>query len=337
MKAVSIFLLSWALMAISASPVMAQDSLGDLVAQGGFDWLIGRWAASTEDGQEIVFEQKWALDRHAIIADFAMGDLRYHGMILFVPYREEVIQVGADNRGGTWEGTWRDEYGSAALRMGQEQPNGQTREMEIVYTRVDADTMKAAMYSIDSSGYRGSQPQATLTYKRRKAEAAEAQSAGSNAGWSERVTLGDLLSQYGYEWMIGQWRTRNEQSDMDIDIQYKWALDKNAVLVEAKTDQFEYIGMITLAPSGEEVVQTGADNKGGIWKSTWSEGYDGAVNRHEMRRPDGTTEKMEHVYSKIDKDSFKIAEYAVESGGYRASSPRGETVFKRRAGEASQK
>lgn len=335
MKAVSM-LLSAVLMAISVSPVAAQESLGDLVAQGGYDWLIGRWVAATEDGQEVVFEQKWVLDRHAIVASFQMGDMKYHGMILFVPYREEVIQVGADNRGGAWEGSWRDEYGSAVHRMEQKQPDGDVQRMEIVHTRVDADTMKVAMYPIDSSGYRESQPWATLTYKRQKADASQ-KDTGQNAGWSERMTLGDLLAQYGYEWMIGKWQTPNDQADTDIDVQYRWALDRNAVLVDARMGQFEYSGMITLAPSGEEVVQVGADNMGGTWKSTWTETYDGAANRHEMRRPDGTVEKIEHVYRKVDKDRFTVTEYAVGSSGYRESSPRGETTFKRRVAEASQK
>jgi len=337
MKAKSILLLLAVLTAILAFPAVAQDSLGDMVYQGGYDWLIGRWVATTEEGQEITFEQRWVLDRHAVVTTSQIGDMKYHGMIMFIPYREEIVQVGADNQGGAWNGTWRDEYGSAVHRMEQKRPDGEVHRMEIVHTRVDADTFKATVYSIDSSGSRASEPWATLTYKRQKADTSEAKAADGSAGWSDRTTLGDLLAQYGYEYMIGRWQARNDEAGTDIDVQYKWALDKNAVLVDAKVGQLEYCGMITLAPSGEEVVQVGADNRGGTWKSTWSESYDGAVNRHEMLRPEGTTEKIEHVYSKIDKDSFKVKEYAVESGGYRASSPRGETTFKRRAAETSQK
>ncbi len=337
MKVKGILSLSIGLVILSAFPVAAQDSLGDLVAQGGYDWLIGRWLATTEDGQKITCEQKWVLDRHAMVARIQVGDMEYRGMIAFIPYREEVVEIGADNQGGTWEGAWRDEYGSAVLRTEQTRPDGEVQTMEIVYGRVDAETMKVTMYRIDSSGYRGSQPWATLTYKRQKAEDSAAKAANQSSGWSERMTLGDLLSQHGYDSMIGRWRGHNDQANADIDVQYKWALNKHVVLVEAKSDRFEYSGLIALAPSGEEVVQFGADNQGGTWKSTWTEGYDGVVNRHEMRRPDGTTEKIEHVYSIIDRDSFKLTEYGVESSGYRASSPRGETTFKRRPSEASQK
>ncbi len=194
--------------------------------------------------------------------------------------------------------------------------------MEIVHAWGGNEAMKVTMYRIDDSGYRDSQPLATLTYKRQKAEDSSAKSAGQS-GWSAYMTLGDLLSQYGYDSMIGQWRGHNDEANVDIDVQYKWALAKHAILVDATSGQFEYRGMITLAPSGEEVVQFGADNMGGTWKSTWTEGYDGVTNRHEMRRPDGTTQKMEHVYSKLEKDSFKLTEYGVESSGYRASSRAG--------------
>lgn len=337
MKAKSILLLSAALTAILAFPAAAQDSLGDMVYQGGYDWLIGRWVATTEEGQQITFEQRWVLDRHAVVTTSQIGDMKYYGMIMFIPYREEIVQVGADNQGGVWTGTWRDEYGSAVHRMEQKRPDGETRRMEIVHTRVDADTFKATAYPIDSSGSRASEPWATLTYKRQKADTPEPKATDESAAWSDRMTLGDLLAQYGYEYMIGRWQARDDDAGTDIDVQYKWALDRNAVLVDAKIDQYQYCGMIVLAPSGDEVIQFGADNRGGTWKSTWSESYDGVVNRHEMLRPNGTKETMEHVYSKIDKDSFKVKEYAVESGGYRASSPRGETTFKRRAAETSQK
>jgi hypothetical protein len=296
MKAKSILLLSAALTAILAFPAGAQDSLGDMVYQGGYDWLIGKWVATTEEGQKITFEQRWVLDRHAVVTTSQIGEMKYHGMIMFIPYREEIVQVGADNQGGAWNGTWRDEYGSAVHRMEQKRPDGETRRMEIVHTRIDADTFKATAYPIDSSGSRASEPWATLTYKRQKADTSEAKAAEGGAGWTDRMTLGDLLAQYGYEYMIGRWQARDDEAGTDIDVQYKWALDKNAVLVEAKIDQYEYCGMIALAPSGDEVIQFGADNRGGTWKSTWSESYDGAVNRTVAVATSAAAEALRTVY-----------------------------------------
>ena len=116
-----------ALLILFTVPVTAQQTLGDLVSEGGYDWLIGKWLATTDEGGELRLEHKWALDRNTMLVDFQMGGFRLQGMIVFVPSREEVIQIGADNQGGTWKGTWRDEYGDAVHRMEQTRPDVQTQ------------------------------------------------------------------------------------------------------------------------------------------------------------------------------------------------------------------
>jgi uncharacterized protein (TIGR03067 family) len=46
---------------------------------------------------------------------------------------------------------------------------------------------------------------------------------------------------------------------------------------------------------------------------------------------------MDLVFIKVDNNSFKLKEYPVESGGYRASQARGETTFKRVKAETTKK
>ena len=46
----SVFLMIVALLVVSAVPAGAQEKLGDLVAQYGYDWMIGKWTASSGDG-----------------------------------------------------------------------------------------------------------------------------------------------------------------------------------------------------------------------------------------------------------------------------------------------
>ena len=320
------------LLVISTVPAVAQQSLGDLVGQGGYDWLIGKWVATMDDGRQMVFEQKWVLDRHAILVDYQLGDFKLAGMIIFVPSREEVIQVGADNQGGTWKGTWHDEYGSAVHAMEHTQAGGEVRKGEMVHTRVDADTMKAVIYSLDSDGYRASEPLGTLTYKRQKSASASRGSTGTSSGGSAQGNLGSLLAQYGYDWIIGRWQSTDDQGRTS-ESKYAFTLGQHVGLVDVKIGQFVYHGMVMLVPSREEVIQMGADNMGGFWKGTWSEDYEGAANRHEYTRPDGSTETMEHVYIKVDNGSFKIKQYAIEAGGYRASTPRGELIFRRQGAQ----
>lgn len=323
------------LLAISTATAVAQESLGDLVAQGGYDWLIGRWVATTEQGQQVVFEQKWGLDRHVILVDLQMRDFKLAGMIIFVPSREEVIQVSADNQGGTWKGTWRDEYGSAVQTTEHTRADGEVQKAEIVYTKVDADTMKVAVYGFDSNGYRTSTAWSTLTYKRQKGATSGA-SAAQNSGGSAQGTLGDLMAQYGYGWILGQWQGTDDEG-LTSQVKYALTLDKHAGTVDVKMGQFAYHGMVMFVPAREEVVQIGADNMGGYWKGTWTEDYEGLVNRHERVQADGGSEKMEHVYVKVDDGTVKVKRYGVGADGYRSSTPRAGLTLNRVKGEATQK
>ncbi len=324
------------LAAISAVPAVAQQSLGDLIVEGGYDWLIGKWEATTDDGDSLVFEQKWILDRHAILVDFRMGDFQLRGMIILVPSREEILQIGADSRGGTWKGTWRDEYGSAVHTMEHTRADGEIQKAEIVHTRVDADTMKTAMYGVDSNGYRNSEPWSTLTYQRQKGASASSGAAGQDSSGSTQGPLGDLLAQNGYRWILGRWQGNDDQGRTS-QVTYALTLDKHAGLVNVRMGSFAYHGLVMFVPAREEVIQIGADNMGGCWKGTWTEDYEGLVNRHEYVRADGSTEKMEHVYVKINDVTIKVKQYAVEAGGYRASTPRATLTLGRPIGGATEK
>ncbi|MBN2315121.1 MAG: hypothetical protein JXM79_14420 [Sedimentisphaerales bacterium] len=148
--------------------------------------------------------------------------------------------------------------------------------------------------------------------------------------------LGGLVAEYGYGWMIGKWAATTSNGDR-FDLEYKWILDKNAICLNVKIGEFKYYGLIVFVPSREEVIQVGADNMGATWNGTWAEDYEGAVNRNVRTEPDGSTQTMDLVFIKIDNNSFKLKEYAVESGGYRASQARGETTFKRQKADTAKK
>jgi hypothetical protein len=328
------FLCLVVLLTLSTATTVAQDRLGDLVAQGGYDWLIGRWVATTEQGQQVVFEQKWGLDRHVILVDLQMRDFKLAGMIIFVPSREEVIQVSADSQGGTWKGTWRDEYGSAVHTTEHARADGEVQKAEIVYTKVDADTMKVAVYGFDSNGYRTSTAWSTLTYQRQK-DTADKTSAPADSERSAEGRLGDLMAQYGYGWILGQWQGTDDEGRTS-QVKYALTLDKHAGTVDVTMGQFAYHGLVMFVPAREEVIQVGADSMGGYWKGTWTEDYEGLVNRHERIQTDGTSEKMEHVYVKVDDATVKVKRYGVGADGYRNSTPRAGLTLNRVKGGATQ-
>jgi len=150
-----------------------------------------------------------------------------------------------------------------------------------------------------------------------------------------QVKLGDVVAEYGYEWMIGKWSASRDDGQK-VELEYKWILDRCAMCVDVKMGDFKYHGLIMGMPSREEIVQIGADNMGGTWNGTWGEDYEGAVNRNQRLEADGTTETMDMFFIKIDNDSFKVKEYPVEGGGYRASQARGETIFKRQKEDTAQ-
>jgi hypothetical protein len=316
------------LSAIGAASVTAQQKLGDLVAEGGYDWVIGRWVATTDEGQKVEFTYDWGLDKHVVLATSEMGRFRHYGMIMLSPSNGEVSDIGIDNMGGTWKGTWSEGYDGLIHRVEHTSMDGDVHQGEIVHERVNADSMAVAFYGLNADGARSSEPWAKLTYKRRPAGAASLSTAAESTERSrDYQILGDLISEGGYEWLVGKWvATKDERT---YELEHKPILDKHAAQVDVKIGDFQYEGIVMYVPARQEILQIGADNMGGTWKGTWEEDYEGAVHKVAVTRADGTTQKMQLVYIKGDNDTLKTKEYPVDTSGERASTPRDELTFKR--------
>jgi len=184
------------LLAVFAVPAGAQDKLGDLVAEYGYDWMIGKWAANSDDGQQVELEYKWILDKNAMCVNLTMGEFKYHGMIMFVPSKEEVVQLGADNMGGTWNGTWGEDYEGAVNRNQRLDTYGTTETMDMVFIKVNNDSFKVKQYSVDS-GSRASQPVGELQFKRQKVQAAQKAKKGSEL---DGTWVGTTEGEYWGQW-----------------------------------------------------------------------------------------------------------------------------------------
>ena len=185
------------LLAISSVPAGAQEKLGDLVAEYGYEWMIGRWAATSDEGQQVEIEYRWILDKYAMCANVMMGDFAYHGMIMLVPSREEIVQLGADNRGGTWTGTWTEDYEGAVNRNQRLEPDGTTETTDLVFIKVDDNSFKVKEYPVEAAGYRASQARGELTFKRQKADMAQKSKKGTEL---EGTWVGTVAGEYGGEW-----------------------------------------------------------------------------------------------------------------------------------------
>ena len=145
-----------------------QQSLGELVTMGGFEWLIGEWKATTDQGVEVRSYYKWELNKNLISMGFKMGEFEGRGMIYLNPVDYKVYQVGVDNRGGIAKGEWDADGDKAVARLEYTPPGGEKRRMASVHSKVDAETMKVEFYDMDSDGWLSDEPRGTLEYKRQK-------------------------------------------------------------------------------------------------------------------------------------------------------------------------
>jgi len=76
-------LLLAAVLVILAAGVRAQQKLGDLVTEGGFNWMIGKWMAESDQGDKIYLVYKWELDKHLVTINLKWPNYEYRGMIFY--------------------------------------------------------------------------------------------------------------------------------------------------------------------------------------------------------------------------------------------------------------
>jgi uncharacterized protein (TIGR03067 family) len=245
----SISLVIAVLLAVSAVESRAQEKLGDFVAEYGYDWMIGNWSASRDDGGQVELEYKWILDKCAMCVNVKIGDFKYHGLIMLVPSREEIIQIGADNMGGTWNGTWTEDSEGAVNRNHRLEADGTTQTMDLVYIKVDNNSFKVKEYPVEASGYRASQARGETTFKRQKEDTAQTSKLDSEL---EGTWVGTDAGGYGDEWTFviskGKVEVKGPES-----VFYSGTVTQNTKTnpkqVEFKIDKCsfpEYVGEISL-------------------------------------------------------------------------------------------
>lgn len=149
----------------------AQQKLGDFVAEGGFDWLIGKWQATTDEGDKVELVYEWGLEKYMATVHFKMPDFEYRGMIFYKPTEDKIFQVGVDNQGGNGKGTWEAQGNKAVLKHEHTGADRQSSKMGIAHSKVDANAMKWDIYEVYSSGELADYPNFTVDFKRQKEKA----------------------------------------------------------------------------------------------------------------------------------------------------------------------
>lgn len=153
---------------IFAGQALAQDKLGDLVSEAGFDWMVGKWVAETDEGQKYEIVYKWELDKHAISVHLQRGDYEHHAMIFYIAAEDKIVQIGVDNRGGSSKGTWEAEGDKAIHKVEHTLADGKTGKIGIVHSKTDVGTMRAAAYLLNDAGELAEEPWGVLEYRRQK-------------------------------------------------------------------------------------------------------------------------------------------------------------------------
>ncbi len=165
-----------AILVILAAGARAQQKLGDLVTEGGFDWMIGRWQATTDQGDEVELVYKWELDKHLVTIHLKWPSYEYRGMIFYAPSEDKIVQIGADNQGGSGKGIWDPDGNKAVLKTEHTGADNQTNKMGYAFSKVDADTMKLEVYEVYSAGELANYPSFTAEFKRQKKQAGKKES-----------------------------------------------------------------------------------------------------------------------------------------------------------------
>ena len=137
------------ILVVVGSVAIGQESLKGMIEQEGFGWMAGKWKASTDDGQEILLSYQWAVKGHAVVTNFKMGDNSSQGMIYFDAKEQQVRQFSVDSRGRATKATWDVENGKPTARTKMANEYGETTDVAIAYSKIDASTMKVEVFGLE--------------------------------------------------------------------------------------------------------------------------------------------------------------------------------------------
>lgn len=174
---------------ILVSQATAQAGLRDMVTNRGFDWLMGHWEAVNDKGQKIQVAYTWQLDGHMIAIDFKMDRFAYKGMIVHIPSRDTVVEMGIDNKNTSVKGTWETIGDRAVSRTERTDAAGKTIHVTVYHSQPKDNTLKLEFFIRDEKTFTDKLLD-SLEFKRLPPP-----QAGEDTAKERKKTMG----QYGFE------------------------------------------------------------------------------------------------------------------------------------------
>jgi len=178
------------LLAVMADQVLAQQKLSDVVAEANLEWMAGRWIGTMgEDGPDVELEWRWSPGRYAVHAEYKVGEYLASGIIMYIASRNEVVEIGTDSMGASSKGLWSTAGNGATVSYMDTKADGETEQYEVIYKKVDSETMEATMYGIGAGGQRDAQPKGIIKLKRKPTKARKATIQSEDSDNKKKVTF----------------------------------------------------------------------------------------------------------------------------------------------------
>jgi hypothetical protein len=142
-------------------------------------------------------------------------------------------------------------------------------------------------------------------------------------------SLGELASEAGVEWLLGQWQLEGDDADGPTLV-FKGELDNHVVAVTYKDQRSETKGMIFLPPGTIEPKYYSGDDKGGVGIGAWSVEDNKAVLKNKHTDSEGRTIKMAITFEKLDDKSMEVKIFDLDDQNKLGSDARMTAKFVRK-------
>lgn len=141
-----------AVLLAGGSVVARAESLGDIIAQQGLDWIIGAWSDKGTNGQGLKMSYEWRLDKHAIAVKVQTPERNVEGIIARNPKSGDVGYVAVDNQGGGALGKFSKEDDKIILKLSYQGSDGESGRIAIVHEKSEGEGIKITVHKLDESG-----------------------------------------------------------------------------------------------------------------------------------------------------------------------------------------